>query len=127
MFVLYRAVRGLRAGTPWTGDDSTWIKGAAHAMTAQLVIGVLLYATSPVMRTLLDQMGPTLHDRGARLLAIEHPIAMTVAVGLTHMGSAIARKGATDGAKHKRAAIFTAITLAVILAGIPWGRPLFRF
>jgi hypothetical protein len=126
LFVFLRALRGAFAGAAWTGKDAAWIKGAAHLMTMQFVLGVLLYAVSPYIRSLLDNMSATMQDRTSRLFAVEHAVMMTLALGLLHAGSAVARKGSTDAAKHKRAAIFFGVALLVIGYAIPWMRPMFR-
>ena len=127
LVVFFRALRGGIAGAPWTGSDSMWIKGAAHVMTTQAVIGVLLYAVSPYIRGLLDNMTTTMQDRTTRLFAVEHGVVMLIALGVVHVGSALARKGATDKAKHARAAIFFGVAILLLGYAIPWMRPLFRF
>ena len=45
---------------------------------------------------------------------------------LAHIGSAVARKGTDDAAKHRRAAIWYTLTILAIVLAIPWSRPLFR-
>jgi hypothetical protein len=104
----------------------TWMKGAAHTLTAQVAIGVLLFATSPYIRGLLHGMSTTMHDRVSRFFVVEHGVVMLLAVGATHMGAAIAQKGATARAKHKRAATFFGIAGLLVAYAIPWWRPLFR-
>jgi hypothetical protein len=56
---------------------------------------------------------------------------MLVAVTLVNIGRAKIRKATDAARKHKLAAIFFGIALAIMLASIPWpgltsGRPLFR-
>jgi hypothetical protein len=126
IIVLVRAVLGLTQGTPWRRSDLLWAKSAAHLMTAQLVVGILLYAVSPVVRDLLDNMGATMKDKVARFFAVEHAFIMVLALGAAHMGAAIARKGTTDKAKFTRLAVSFTVVLALIGYGIPWARPLFR-
>jgi hypothetical protein len=103
-----------------------WAKAAAHLTTAQLVIGILLYAVSPYVRDLLDNMGATMQNGVARFFAVEHAFVMVLALGAVHMGAALAKKGKTDRAKFGRAAVFFGIAIVLIGYGMPWTRPLFR-
>lgn len=126
ILVVLRALRGAAANAPFGAADGKWIKGAAHLLTAQAMIGILLYAVSPYIRSLLGDMGSALRDRMSRLFVVEHVVIMIIVVALSHMGFAIARKGATDKARHTRIAIFYGIALLLMAYAIPWMRPLFR-
>jgi hypothetical protein len=70
-------------------------------------------------------------NSGLRFWAVEHVFGMLIGVALAHIGRVRARK--TDSLRrHKVAAIFFGLALAVILASIPWpgtpnGRPLLRW
>ena len=125
--VFARAIRGASSGAPWTSTDTKCIKGAAHLLTGQAVLGVVLYMLSPYIQGLLADMSNTMHDRVSRLFAVEHAVVMILALGLAHMGSAIARKGATDHARHVRAAIFFGVVILLMGYAIPWMRPMWRF
>jgi hypothetical protein len=127
IIVIIRAIRGAASGGAFGSADEKWIKGAAHVLTAQMMIGVVLYAMSPYIRTLLSNMSETMADRTSRLFAVEHAVIMLIVVALSHMSFAIARKAKTDKARHARIVIFFGIALALIGYSIPWVRPLFRF
>lgn len=126
LVVFFRELRAYSAGRAWNPSDMTWMKGAAHLLSAQVALGILLYATSPYIHSLLADMSTTMHDRTSRFFVVEHGFTMLLAIGATHMGAAIARKGATDQAKHRRAAIFFGIAGLLMVYAIPWWRPLFR-
>jgi hypothetical protein len=126
LFVFVRALLGLAQGGAWKGTDTMWAKAAAHLTTVQLVVGILLYAVSPYVRDLLDNMGATMQNSVARFFAVEHAFVMVLALGAVHMGAAMAKKGKTDKAKFTRVAIAFGIAIALIGYGIPWSRPLFR-
>jgi hypothetical protein len=126
VLVFLRAARGAMSSAPWTKSDFTWMKGAAHVVTAQVMIGVVLYAVSPYIRSLLGNMSATMGDRGSRLLAVEHAVVMIIAVALTHIGAARVAKAPDDKSKHTRAAVFFGVALLLIGYGIPWMRPMFR-
>lgn len=124
--VFFRELRAASAGAPWAKTDTSWMKSAAHLLTAQAALGVLLYAMSPYIGGLLRDMQTTMHDRTSRFFVVEHGLIMLIAIGATHMGAAIAQKGATDKAKHMRAAVFFGIAGLLMVYAIPWWRPLFR-
>jgi len=58
---------------------------------------------------------------------VEHTTLMFLAVVCAHVGGALARKGRTDLKKYRGAAIAFTLSLLLMLGGIPWFRPLFRF
>jgi len=124
--VFLRELRARSTGAPWTDSDFMWMKGAAYALSAQVAIGILLYATSPYVHGLLGDMKTAMHSHDSRFFLVEHGFVMLLAIGLTHMGAAIAKKGANDQAKHTRAAIFFGLAGLLMVYGIPWWRPLFR-
>jgi hypothetical protein len=127
ILVFVRAIRGASARAPWTPVDTRWAKGAAHLLTGQAALGVVLYLLSPYIQGLLADMSSTMSDRLSRLFAIEHGAVMIVAVVLAHLGAASAPKQATNFAKHMRAvAVFGGIILLMGYA-IPWMRPMARF
>ena len=125
--VLIRAMRGAASRARFDRTDEKWIKGAAHFLTAQAMIGIVLYAMSPYIRGLLSDMGATMRDRTSRLFAVEHVVIMIIVVALSHMSFPIARKATTDQARHGRIAIFFGIALVLMGYAIPWMRPLYRF
>ena len=126
LVVFFKELRAASANAPWQPADLMWMKAAAHTLAAQIAIGILLYATSPYIHTLVSDLESASHDRVSRFFVFEHGVVMLVAIGVTHMGAAIARKGATDKAKHTRAAIFFGIAALLMVYAIPWWRPLFR-
>jgi hypothetical protein len=124
--VLIRAMRGAASGNAFDKTDEKWIKGAAHLLTAQAMIGIVLYAVSPYIRSLLSDMSAAMQDRASRLFAVEHAVIMIIVVALSHVGFAVAKKARSDQARHARIAIFYGIALALIGYAIPWVRPMFR-
>ncbi|MBC8508418.1 MAG: hypothetical protein H8D34_26475 [Chloroflexi bacterium] len=58
---------------------------------------------------------------------MEHIAMMVLAVVLGHVGSAVSKKAEADTEKFRKAAIWFTVTVLVILASIPWTRPLFRW
>jgi hypothetical protein len=124
--VLIRAMRGAAARDAFGRADEKWIKGAAHILTAQVMIGIVLYAMSPYIRGLLSNMGAAMRDRTDRLFAVEHGVIMIIVMALMHMSFPIAKKAKTDQARHARIAMFFGIALVLMGYAIPWMRPFYR-
>lgn len=98
------------------------------ALDLELVIGLVLYfALSPITLAAMQNFGAAMKQKEPRFFAVEHLTFMLLAVVCAHIGSVMARKGATDAIRHRRAAIAYVLSLLLILGGIPWWRPLLRF
>jgi hypothetical protein len=93
LVVLVRAVRGAATRAPYADTDRALLRLFAFALTAQFVLGLLLYATSPLVRQLMADMATTVRDRTSRLIAVEHVFVMTVAVALAHLGVVLVKRG----------------------------------
>jgi hypothetical protein len=125
--VLIRSMRGAAQNSLLTDADAKWIKSAAHLLTAQAMIGILLYAVSPYIRSLLSDMRAAMQDRTSRLFAVEHVVIMLIVVALSHIGFAVAMKARGGKTRHTRIVIFYGIALLLMGYAIPWMRPLYRF
>lgn len=106
-----------------------WTATIAHI---QLILGLWLYVISPFSNHFLRHFPETIHQRDFRFFGMEHSLMMVVAVVLVTIGSAKAKRKATDNEKFKTMAIWYTIGLLIILASIPWAfspftsRPNFR-
>ena len=97
-------------------------------MDIQLLIGLLLFfSASPITRAALSDLGAAMKQHEPRFFTVEHTTFMLLAVVCAHVGAALSRKGRNDLMKYRGAAIAYAIALLLVLGGIPWWRPLFRF
>jgi hypothetical protein len=98
------------------------------AMDLEFLLGLLLYfGASPLTKMAFQNMALAMKDHELRFFAIEHITYMFIAVMLAHVGGALSRKAKTDLAKYRGAAICYSLSLLLVLAGIPWWRPLLRF
>jgi hypothetical protein len=118
------------AGQPDPADK--WGLIFMITLDLQLLLGVLLYfALSPTTAAIMNDFGAAMKDPVARFWAVEHEVAMLVAVILAHVGRILARKAATPSSKRMRLMVAFTISMLLILSRTPWpgmtaGRPLFR-
>jgi hypothetical protein len=61
-----------------------------------------------------------------RFFLAEHWVLMLAAVVLAHVGSVRVRKAAEALLKQRQALIWYGLSIALMLLGIPWWRPLLR-
>lgn len=132
--VLIAAVAAVaRAMSGWVGR-STWTPASAGPgrfytilLDVQFLIGILLYAVlSPVTRAAFSDMGAAMRTRDIRFFVAEHLVLMILAVVFAHVGKVMAPRAATDTGRFRRAAIYYGISLLLVLAGMPWWRPMLR-
>ena len=110
----------------WAERDRKFGVFTTIALDTQLLLGLILYFfLSPLTKTALQDFGAAMGVTDLRYFAVEHALFMVLAVVLAHVGSALSKKASDSRGKFMRLAIFFALALLLVLAGIPWGRPLF--
>ena len=130
--LLIRSLVGVFASRPWPAKGGILGRAALSALDLQFLVGLVLYIfASPVVRVAFSDFGQAMQDTQTRFWAVEHIVAMTVALVVIHMGWARALKTPPDRRKHLLVLIFLTLGLLVIAYAIPWpgtsaGRPLFR-
>ena len=88
----------------------------------QLIIGLIGYYTSnyyDTMRTV--GMGEVMKQPELRLMLVEHPIMMILAIILITMGFSKHKKQQTDKGRFKTILLYYGIALILVLSRIPWG------
>ncbi len=132
LLALYRAYRGWLQKKPFTKFDNSVRLGAVIIAHIQLVLGLWLYAISPIVDYFLHHFKEAVHQRQARFFGMEHITTMALAVVVLTIGSVITKSKPTDTLKFRTMAIWFTIALLLILSSIPWSfspidsRPLFR-
>jgi len=121
-----RAMRGALSNIAWSSDDRRTASIFTGTVHLQFLVGIVLYAVSPLTRSAMANMGEAMRDPATRQIVVEHPVLMLIAVALASAAGPVARRGTTDVAKFRRLALFVGLTLVAILAAIPWARPLVR-
>lgn len=126
LWAVVSAARGL-------GGAGLGKKGLPFLITAdlQLVVGLLLYMTSPITGQAMGDMGAAMKDPVARFWAVEHATGMVLGLVALHVGYALAKRGADPAAGAKKGLIGFGLALLAFLLATPWpwmaaGRDLFR-
>ncbi len=122
LYAVGRMARGLSTSGTWTEADRKAGVFFTIAFDIQLLLGILLFGISPVTRQGMADMAGAMKDPSVRFFIVEHPALMVIAVAVAHVASILARRGPTDRVKFVRATVGFGISLAMILAGIPWWR-----
>jgi uncharacterized membrane protein len=125
IYVLYRSWPGLQSRTYTDGDKRA---GTLYTslMDVQLLLGIILLITSPLIRGAMGNFGTAMQASQTRFFLLEHWVVMVIAVVLAHVGSTRVKKAAQATQKHRQALIWYGIGLVLILLAIPWWRPLLR-
>lgn len=130
LFALIRAATGISFKRGWMTMDNRAGLWFTSLLDLQVLLGLILYFfLSPTTAVVLQNFGAAMANPAARFFGIEHVIGMLIAVVLAHVGRALVRRAPAPAQKHRRAALWFALALLVILAAIPWpflsyGRPL---
>lgn len=133
VLAIFRAWRGLSKEAGFTRLDNRirhWTATTAHL---QLMVGILLYIKSPVAQYAWRGESGANGNQEIIFFAVIHALLMLAAVIVLTIGSALAKRRATD--RHKFATIllwFSAAFLLIMIA-IPWpfsplaSRPYLRY
>lgn len=120
IYAVINAIIGLTKKKEFTHKD--FRLGLFTLITAhiQLLIGLGWYFMSPWYKALKTNGGEVMKDSATRLLAIEHPIMMILAIVLITIGWSKHKKQVKSESKFKTFAIYYGLALVLILARIPW-------
>lgn len=127
---LFRAYRGWFSPRLFTPFDNTVRHTAATVAHVQLMLGYVLYFVSPLVASF--HLRDTNHAPTTLFFGFQHVAVMTTAIVVLTIGSALAKRQATDQAKFRTMALWFTAALLLILVAIPWpfspwaSRPYFR-
>ncbi|MDG1040407.1 MAG: hypothetical protein P8H13_01770 [Polaribacter sp.] len=121
-FAVVNAIVGLSQKKTFTDKDVRIGLFTLIVSHIQLLIGLAWYFMSPVYKALKTDSSYVMKDSASRLLAIEHPLMMIIAIVLITIGWSKHKKKTEDTSKFKTFAIFYGLALVLILARIPWNQ-----
>jgi Na+/H+-dicarboxylate symporter len=120
IFAVVNAIIGFTQKKQFTDKDVRIGLFTLIVAHIQLLIGLVWYFMSPWYEMLKTDAASVMKDKAARLLAVEHPIMMILAIVFITIGWSKHKKKTKDAAKFKTFAIFYGIALLLILSKIPW-------
>ena len=121
-----RAFIGWFGKKEWAKQDRMLGIIFTSSVDIQLLLGILLYFVfSPITKGAFNDFGAAMAIADQRFFALEHVFYMVLALVFAHLGSALPKKVEDSQSKFKRVALWFGLALLLILAGTPWGRPLF--
>jgi hypothetical protein len=124
VLAILRAWQGKRRASWNRLDERTGIIFIS-LLDTQLLLGVYLYAISPIRVAAYAAPGSTLVTEMG-FFAFLHPALMVAAIIVAHVGKALAKRAAVPVEKQSRLlACFLAALILMALA-IPWWRPFLR-
>ena len=126
IWVLFKSFQGLQAKT-YRPSDLAAGRVFVSAMDVQLLLGILLMFTSPLVQGAFANFSAAIQARELRFFTVEHTVVMLAAVALAHVGNTRVKKAVEATAKHRQALIWYGFSTLAILLAIPWWRPLLRF
>jgi len=121
------ALQGWLSRKAWTTLNTRAVSIGVIVMDVQLILGLALYlGLSPLSRALFTDFTAAMQARETRFFGMEHSLLMVLAVGAVHLGKLSIRHQTAEVAKHRTVALWYSASLLLMLAGIPWWRPLLR-
>lgn len=116
VFVLYRAYSGWLGRKPFEKPDNTASLVLLILAHLQLLIGLIMYAfTSTWTQMAFANFGAAMKDPMQRYFAVEHILAMIIAIALIQLGRTFSKKATNDTEKHRKLAVYTSIALLIIV------------
>ena len=120
IFTVVNAIIGLKQKKEFTDKDLRLGLFTLIVSHIQLLIGFAWYFMSPWYKALKDDAVSVMANKELRLLAVEHPITMILAIVLITIGWSKHKKKTEDTAKFKTFSVFYGVALLLILSRIPW-------
>lgn len=132
LYAVYRAWKGYRNKTNFNKTDNTVRHVTATVAHIQLLIGMLLYSQSPLVKYFWANTKEAARNTELLFFGIIHLSLMLAAIVLITIGSALAKRRQTDREKFRTMFFWFSLALIIIFIAIPWPfsplahRPYFR-
>lgn len=116
--VIIMAMLGVIQKKPYKAIDDKFSLVLFIVAHTQLLVGIILYIVSYTGDHRVQFNSETMSTPALRYFAVEHTVAMLIAIVLITLGRTGTKKLADDLAKHRRLLIFNSIALLIILGTI---------
>lgn len=116
IFVLFRSYSGWLGRKSFENADDKGSLALLILSHLQLLIGLIQYAfTSTWTQTAFADFGAAMKDPMQRYFAVEHILAMIIAITLIQLGRTFSKKATDAAEKHRKLAIYTSIAFLLIV------------
>ena len=132
LYSIFSAGKGYALKGNFTKTDNAFRHWTATVAHIQLVIGIVLYTQSPIIKYYWANPKDANRPTDAVFFGLVHMVLMLTALILITIGSALAKRKQTDNEKFKTILLWFSISLVIIFIAIPWpfsplaNRPYFR-
>jgi len=132
LYSIYRAFVGYINNKTFSKTDNAFRHWTATIAHIQLMIGIILYTQSPIVKYFWRKTETGLQNLDLTFYSIIHIFLMLTAIVVLTIGSALTKRKPTDQEKFKTMLVWFSIALIIIFIAIPWpfsplsGRPYFR-
>lgn len=116
--VIIMSMLGVIQKKPYKAFDDKFSLVLFIVAHTQLLVGIILYIVSYTGDHRVQFNSETMSTPSLRYFAVEHTVAMLIAILLITLGRTGTKKLADDFAKHRRLLIFNSIALLIILGTI---------
>lgn len=117
---VFRAAHGLWKQRTFGKSDNLLRHWTATAGHVQLIIGILLYINSPVIRFFFSETKQAMQHRETTFFSLIHSGLMLLAMVVLTVGSAMAKRRTSDSEKFKTMLWWFLTTLLILIIAIPW-------
>lgn len=126
IIALIASYSGLFSNRSWKRSDQTIGLSFNILFGIQLIIGLVLYGLSPLLRPLMSN--PSLINQATGSNKMElifffayHLVMMIIAFALVQIGYSKSKRAETDKIKFRRATLFYTLGFLFLFLAIPWG------
>lgn len=120
LYSIFRAYKGYFSLGEFLKIDNAvrhWTATIAHI---QLVLGIILYSQSPIIRYFWNNFDEAKESLDVLFFGMIHISLMLLSIILITIGSSVSKRKTTDREKFKTILIYFIIALVIIFIAIPW-------
>ncbi len=132
VYSIYRAYVGINNNKTFSKTDNAFRHWTATIAHIQLMIGILLYTQSPIVKYFWSETEIRFQNLDLTFYGLIHLVLMLTSIVVLTIGSALAKRKPTDTEKFKTMSVWFSVALIIIFIAIPWSfsplasRPNFR-
>jgi hypothetical protein len=120
LLAIFRGFRGTFGKLSFSQKDDSVRHWTATISHIQMMVGILLYSQSPLVRYFFSGQGSQTGMGQPLFFGVIHVALMLAAIVMLTIGSAMAKRKTADRDKFRTMLIFFSIALLLILTAIPW-------